>query len=39
MGENTETIVVTSLSKGEFININYKKWKSFYGINTKRLFD
>ena len=25
MGENTETIVVTSLSKGEFININYKK--------------
>jgi len=29
MGTNTETIVVTSLSKGEFININYKKWKNF----------
>ena len=25
MGTNTQTIVVTSLSKGEFININYKK--------------
>jgi hypothetical protein len=25
MGTFTETIVVTSLSKGEFVNINYKK--------------